>query len=142
MIAVYVYLGDEHGLGVYELPAIPQIGQIVRIDVSNVRHYPKEYDSTSVERLLRIDVYERDCDESFAPGQSPNDRDVASRCCWAFGSAECGYVINAAAAYTTCPKTLSACIARGQDHAARGLPVLHPARFGGFPGIHRHGGDA
>ena len=47
------------------------------------------------------------------------------------------HIVNAVAAYTTCPKTLGACIARGQDHAARGLPVLHPARFGGFPGIPR-----
>ena len=67
----------------------------------------------------------------------PQDRYVASRCRWEFGSGQCGYVVNAVAAYTTCPKTLSACIARGQDHAARGLPVLHPARFGGFPGIPR-----
>jgi phage-related protein len=74
---------------------------------------------------------------NFFTRQSPQDRYVASRCRWEFGSGECGYVVNAVAAYTTCPKTLSACIARGQDHAARGLPVLHPARFGGFPGIPR-----
>lgn len=74
---------------------------------------------------------------NFFTRNSPQDRYVAGRCRWAFGSTECGYVVNAVAAYTTCPKTLGACIARGQDHAARGLPVLHPARFGGFPGIPR-----
>lgn len=74
---------------------------------------------------------------NFFARQSPQDRYVAGRCRWAFGSAECGYVINAAAAYTTCPKTLTGCVARGLDHETRGLPVLHPQRFGGFPGIPR-----
>lgn len=67
----------------------------------------------------------------------PQDRYVAGRCRWAFGSEECGYIKNVIAAYQTCPKTLDACIARGQDHAARGLPVVHPDRFGAFPGIPR-----
>lgn len=65
----------------------------------------------------------------------PQDRFVARRCRWQFGSTECGYVINNTAAFTTCPKTLAACVDRGEDHLNRGLPVLHPGRFGGFPGI-------
>ena len=72
---------------------------------------------------------------NFFSRLAPQDRYVAGRCRWPFGSAECGYVINDVAAYTTCPKTIDACIARGADHASRGLPVLHPGRFGGFPGI-------
>tara|TARA_Y100001973_G_C5170562_1_gene318770 strand:- start:897 stop:1595 length:699 start_codon:yes stop_codon:yes gene_type:complete len=65
----------------------------------------------------------------------PQDRFTARRCRWKFGSENCGYVINSNAAFTECPKTLAACIARGEDHKTRGLPCLHPRRFGGFPGI-------
>ena len=72
---------------------------------------------------------------NFFTRMVPQDRFTARQCRWAFGSAECGYIINDVAAYSTCPKSLTACVARGQDHAARGLPVLHPGRFGGFPGI-------
>jgi hypothetical protein len=74
---------------------------------------------------------------NFFTRQAPQDRYVASRCRWEFGSTECGYIINDVAGYTSCPKTVEACIARGEDHASRGLPVLHPRRFGGFPGIPR-----
>lgn len=74
---------------------------------------------------------------NFFSRLSPVDRYGAQRCRWRFGSEECGYVINEVAAYTTCPKTLDACIDRGQDHLSRGLPVVHPRRFGGFPGIPR-----
>lgn len=55
-----------------------------------------------------------------------------------FGSAACGYLITApGAGFTECPKTFPACEARGDDEVARGLPRLHPRRFGGFPGIPR-----
>jgi phage-related protein len=72
---------------------------------------------------------------NFFTRNSPQDRFTAARCRWEFGSKECGYVINAVAAFTTCPKLIAACQARGADHRSRGLPVLHPMRFGGFPGI-------
>lgn len=65
----------------------------------------------------------------------PQDRFTAGHCRWEFGGRECGYVINAVAAFTDCPRTVLACVERGQDHASRGLPVLHPARFGGTPGV-------
>lgn len=65
----------------------------------------------------------------------PADRFVARRCRWRFGSDECGYPLNAFAGVTTCDKTLTTCIEVGQDEAARRLPVLHPRRYGGFPGI-------
>jgi hypothetical protein len=74
---------------------------------------------------------------NFFSRSSPQDRFVAGRCRWQFGGRECGYVINAVAAYSSCPKDLDSCINRGLDHANRGLPVLHPRRFGGFPGIPR-----
>ena len=74
---------------------------------------------------------------NFFTRQAPQDRFVAARCRWGFGSRECGYVINSLAAFATCPKDVDSCTARGQDHRARGLPVLHPRRFGGFPGIPR-----
>lgn len=70
--------------------------------------------------------------------KTPADRFTAARCRWQFGDpATCGYIINSGAAFTDCNKTVSDCILRGQDEASRGLPVLHPRRFGGFPGIPR-----
>lgn len=65
----------------------------------------------------------------------PASRFVARRCRWEFGGPECGYPVTNAAAYTTCGKTIDDCILRGEDEAFRALPVLHPRRFGGFPGI-------
>jgi len=73
---------------------------------------------------------------NFYPRRAPQERFGASRCRWQLGDrGTCGYVINQFAAFTTCNKTIVNCAARGEDHAARGLPVLHPGRFGGFPGI-------
>lgn len=65
----------------------------------------------------------------------PFDRYHPQRCRWGFGSRECGYVINEFAAFTTCNKSLSDCVARGDDMAARNLPRTQPARFGAFAGI-------
>lgn len=65
----------------------------------------------------------------------PGERFSARRCRWRFGSDECGYPINAVAAFTTCAKTIPDCEARGDDEVVRRLPRLHPRRFGGFPGI-------
>lgn len=67
--------------------------------------------------------------------RKPQDRFSTSRCRHKFGGEECGYIINGVAGFTTCDKTLPACIARGQDMAARNLPVLQPGTFGGFLGI-------
>ena len=72
----------------------------------------------------------------FFERRVPTERYNAQRCRWLeFGGPECGYVINSAAAYTTCDRTLEACADRGADEASRKIPVLHPYRFGGFPGI-------
>jgi phage-related protein len=68
--------------------------------------------------------------------KSPPQRYVPARCRHIpFGGPACGYIVNAAAAFTTCDKTFANCIARGNDEVARNLPRLHPRRFGGFPGI-------
>jgi len=74
---------------------------------------------------------------NFLQRKIPQVRFHARRCRWVFGSEECGYPINSAAAFTTCGKTIADCVARGADEATRRLPVLHPRRFGGFPGIPR-----
>lgn len=69
---------------------------------------------------------------------TPGERYSAHRCRWEFGNPdECGYVVNEVAAFQSCPRTPEACEERGEDHRARGLPVLHPRRFGAFPGIPR-----
>lgn len=65
----------------------------------------------------------------------PVDRFNPQTCRWVFGSVECGYIINAVAAFTTCGKTLADCIARGDDEDARRIPRRHPLRFGGFRGV-------
>jgi len=66
----------------------------------------------------------------------PEDRYNAVRCRWTeFGGPECGYIINSAAAHASCDRTLAACVERGEDELARGLPVIHPKRFGGFAAI-------
>ena len=67
--------------------------------------------------------------------QIPQRRYNARRCRHVFGSEQCGYVINGAAAFTDCPKTLGACRARGDDMAARNLGRPQPQNFGGFPGL-------
>jgi len=72
---------------------------------------------------------------NFFNRKSPQNRYSASRCRWKFGGPECAYPVNAAAAFTSCGKTPDDCIARGDDEAARNLPVLHPLRFGAFLGI-------
>lgn len=67
----------------------------------------------------------------------PSERFESRRCRWAddFGGEECGYIVNDAAAYTSCSGTLEDCELRGLDEASRRLPVRHPRRWGGFQGI-------
>lgn len=71
----------------------------------------------------------------------PPFRYPGTRCGWAvFGSVGCGYVIpptptNAVGGgFDFCPKLLDACVERGQDEAARGVPVRHPLRMRMFRG--------
>ena len=57
-----------------------------------------------------------------------------------YGSAasRCGYDKNLAGALSSCDGTLegaNGCRVHGDNEVARGLPRLHPLRFGGFPGI-------
>jgi hypothetical protein len=74
---------------------------------------------------------------NFFSRTSPQDRFVAARCRREYGSPECGAIVNEVAAFQVCAKTVDACAAIGEDHRQRGLPVLHPKRFGGFPGLPR-----
>jgi phage-related protein len=67
--------------------------------------------------------------------QSPSARYIPKKCRWQFGSPECGYVINEFAAFVRCSKLIDACVVRGDDMVARGLPAIHPGNFGGHPGI-------
>lgn len=68
--------------------------------------------------------------------RTPTQRYTAGSCRWEeFGGEECGYIRNVVAAVERCDRTLTTCRLVGADEAARGLPVLHPKRFGGFPGI-------
>jgi hypothetical protein len=72
---------------------------------------------------------------NFFARTSPTDRYIPKRCRWSFGSHQCGYVQNAFAAFTSCDKSLAACIERGDDMTLRGLPPVLPGNYGGHPGI-------
>lgn len=60
-----------------------------------------------------------------------------------FGGAACGYPIppspteTVGGGFSTCPGPFGACTIRGDDEEARGLPRLHPERWGGKKGISR-----
>lgn len=57
-------------------------------------------------------------------------------CRWKFGGRECGYnTARPGARFSSCPKTMQACIERGDDEVAGGLERLHPRRIGIFPAI-------
>lgn len=87
--------------------------------------------ATSEAVVLRI------ASPNWFDARKPAERYVPNRCRWRFGSSECGYVINSVAAFTTCNKTVPDCTERGEDHRVRGLPVVHPANFGGHLGLQR-----
>lgn len=73
---------------------------------------------------------------NFLQRNSPQDRYIPNRCRWPYGSTFCGYVLNGLAAFPTCPKTIGACIDRGEDMVARGFgPNVLPANYGGHPGV-------
>lgn len=74
----------------------------------------------------------------------PQDRVSPAVCRWKHGTGTaarpsgCGYIVNGAAAFTTCTRLLNGaggCIAHGDDEVARGLPRLHPKNFGAFLGV-------
>jgi phage-related protein len=69
--------------------------------------------------------------------QFPKVRHSSEHCRFVFGSPGCGYNLNhPLATFTTCPRTYSACVARGDDEEdVMGVVRLHPERFGGFRGI-------
>lgn len=55
-----------------------------------------------------------------------------------FGAGACPYPVDdAGAAYSTCPRSLEACEARGADMVSLGYEALLPLRFGGELGIGR-----
>ncbi len=62
------------------------------------------------------------------------NRFVRNRCRWRYKGLECAYQ----GSLGTCDKTLlgtNGCKVHGDNEVAAGQPRLHPARFGGFPGI-------
>jgi phage-related protein len=65
---------------------------------------------------------------------SPTDRYIPAKCRWGYGTEFCGYVLNAFAAFPSCPKTLVACAERAEDMLSRGLPS-QLGNYGGHPGI-------
>lgn len=78
---------------------------------------------------------------SLNRGAFPARRSLPTCAVVRFGNADCGYIIPVGAddtiggGFTFCPKSTEACDERGLDEAARGVTVLHPRRFDGFPGI-------
>jgi phage-related protein len=79
---------------------------------------------------------------SLAQATLPGQRYIRGHCRFRYGDERCGYDLTNASLsgpYPTCDKTLSACEARGVLQQSLGLPVRHPGRFGGWPGIPRQG---
>jgi phage-related protein len=114
------------------LDLVPRSGLSVAYPNEEYRKFEFQIASASADDEVVTFKLER---ANFFTRMAPQDRYSARRCRWAFGSDECGYVVNDVAGFTTCGKTMADCIARGEDHEARGLPVLHPQRIGAFPGI-------
>jgi len=74
--------------------------------------------------------------ETFFPGQ----RMMRHYCRHQYRSAECGYSVDSGDAnyLAACDKSLdggNGCEAHGASETAAGVAVIHPNRFGGFPGI-------
>lgn len=75
----------------------------------------------------------------------PRNRYVARHCRFRYGGPECGYMIPVSpppddtigGGLSTCARTIEACEDHGADELARGVTVLHPLRYGGFPGTYR-----
>ena len=63
------------------------------------------------------------------------------RCHHVFGSSSCGYDTARSGALSTCSRLYSdgsnGCVEHGDEEESLGLFRLHPARFGGFPGLPR-----
>lgn len=74
---------------------------------------------------------------SWLKRQIPQDVISARTCQAVFGRIEtgCPYVVNAAAGFTDCDRTIGACTARGEDLKARNLPAVLPRMFGAYPGV-------
>jgi len=73
---------------------------------------------------------------SFLRYQIPAELFVRGRCRWAYKGEQCAY----RGPIADCDKTLfgtNGCNVHGIDEESRGLPRLHPRRFGGFPGLLR-----
>jgi len=74
--------------------------------------------------------------ETFFPGQ----RMMRHFCRHQYRAAACGYAVSSGDAnyLATCDKSLdglNGCQAHGDSETAAGVAVVHPDRFGGFPGI-------
>lgn len=70
----------------------------------------------------------------------PKSRMLRDHCRWKYRGPECGYnLATSEASYlANCDKTLygfNGCSRHGQSYVDAGLVAIHPARFGGFPGI-------
>lgn len=63
-------------------------------------------------------------------------RIMTRKCGWAYRGPGCAFVGDPGnAELGPCSFDIEACRARGAWEADNGLPVLHPARFGGFPAL-------
>lgn len=120
----------EVGSGFLDRPAMGHLVNLV--DLSQALSFPFEVRRADVSHegaVIRLEM------PNFFRRLVPQERYSPQRCRHRFGGAACGYVINAAAAFTTCAKHPQDCILRGADMASRNLPRLQPGRFGGFLGI-------
>jgi phage-related protein len=125
------------------------IGQTVRIRLVRLSETPSG-NAFSDDLYEVLDAEMGETDATLSLGQSsmekksfPDHRITKDFCTSHYGSARCGYDTKRAGALQTCDKTRdgkNGCVAHGLSELLASLPVLHPKRFRGFPGVQRQGG--
>tara|TARA_Y100000310_G_scaffold336739_1_gene422112 strand:- start:20565 stop:21254 length:690 start_codon:yes stop_codon:yes gene_type:complete len=122
------------------------IGQPVRILLTNMGALLT--DNAIIEhdfRILTMTATEEACaaqlgDISMYESYFPRQRMMRQFCRHQYRTAPCGYAVDEADAnyLATCDKSLdgaNGCTIHGDSETAAGVAVVHPNRFGGFPGI-------
>jgi phage-related protein len=101
-----------------------------------IEHDFKILTTTATEEAVVANLGDLSLYEVFIPGQ----RMMRHYCRHQYRAAGCGYAVSSADSnyLSTCDKSLDGpdgCEIHGASETAAGMPVIHPGRFGGFPGI-------
>ena len=127
----------------YVLPADPKTGpigrgaifRVVRVADASVQ-WNFTFTVQGIEATREAVNFRLGVDNLFE-AEFPLESYSAKLCQFPFGKPGegCPYVVNAAAAYRSCPGTYAACSARGDDMRTRNLGDVLPEGWGGCPGL-------